>query len=55
MQNSANAAVTEPSNRIAAAAMRFLAGEVAGIPVAIVACAVAAAVLGGVVAVTAGA
>jgi hypothetical protein len=55
MQNSTIAASAEPTNRLAAAANRILSGEVAGIPVAIVACAVAAAILGGIVAITAGA
>jgi hypothetical protein len=44
----------EPMNRMAATATRLLAGEVAGIPIAIIACAVAAAFLGGFVALTAG-
>ena len=54
MQDSTIAVSTEPMNRLAASATRLLAGEVGGVPIAIVACAVAAAILGGLVAVTAG-
>jgi hypothetical protein len=54
MQNNPIAVAAEPMNRFAANATRLLAGEVAGIPIALVACAIAAAILGGLVAVTAG-
>jgi hypothetical protein len=54
MQNNAIAVPAEPMNRFAMAATKLLAGEVAGIPIALVACAVGAAILGGVVAITAG-
>lgn len=54
MQNSTIAVSVEPTNRLGAAATRMLAGEIAGVPVAIVACAIAAAILGGVIAIMAG-
>ena len=53
MQNSPINAQTQVTNRLAAAATRMLSGEIAGIPVALVACAIAAAILGGVVAIAA--
>lgn len=54
MQNRTIIAQTEATNRLAAAATKILSGEIAGIPVALVACAIAAAILGGVVAVMTG-
>lgn len=54
MPNSTVAMSAEPTNRLAATATRLLAGEVAGIPIAIVACGIAAAFLGCFVALTAG-
>jgi hypothetical protein len=49
------AAATVPMSRLAVHANRLLAGEIAGIPVAIIACTIAAAIFGGVVAISAGA
>ena len=54
MQNTTIAESSEPMNRLAESATRLLAGEVGGVPVAIIACGVAAAMLGGLVAITAG-
>ena len=54
LPNSTTAATTDPMSRVAASATQFLAGDVAGVPIAIVACTIAAAILGGIVAVTAG-
>jgi hypothetical protein len=54
MQQNTTTVFAQPMNRLAKSATHILASEIGGVPVAIVACAVAAAIVGGLVAVTTG-